>query len=168
MKESGEKPLRQFSPVHQGHSKDERKERLWDLLHRCPCYCRRCNYCHTGCSFVQTTRGPRAPARFSGNCNSSAPPPPPRCRSHPCCCAAWTRTLDSLWLFPGCQTSIHPVRASHCGNILVWNHSRVCTIYLIAAWKWGSCYFGFLSLSTRLHISKLLQCENCVLKKKQN
>lgn len=26
MKESGEKPLRQFSPVHQGHSKDERKE----------------------------------------------------------------------------------------------------------------------------------------------
>lgn len=117
-------------------------------------------------SFVQPTHGPWAPARFSGNCNSSAPPPPPRCRSHPCCCAAWTRTLDSLWLFPGCQTSIHPVRASHCGNILVWNHSRVCTIYLIAAWKWGSCYFGFLSLSTRLHISKLLQCENCVLKKK--
>lgn len=26
MKESGEKPLRQFSPVHQGHSKDESKE----------------------------------------------------------------------------------------------------------------------------------------------
>lgn len=26
MKELGEKPLRQFSPVHQGHSKDESKE----------------------------------------------------------------------------------------------------------------------------------------------
>lgn len=26
VKESGEKPLRQFSPVHQGHSKDESKE----------------------------------------------------------------------------------------------------------------------------------------------
>lgn len=71
-------------------------------------------------SFVQPTHGPWAPARFSGNCNSSAPPPPPRCRSHPCCCAAWTRTLDSLWLFPGCQTSIHP-----CESKSLWEYFGV-------------------------------------------
>lgn len=142
------------------------RSRLWDLLHRCPSYCRRCNYCHTGSLFCTNRPWPMSSRQVYGNCNSWAPPPPPRCRSRPCCWAAWT--LDSLWLCPGVQTSVHPCESKSLWEYLVWNHSRVCTIYLIAAWKWGSCYFGFLSLSTRLHISKLLQCENCVLKKKKN
>lgn len=119
-------------------------------------------------SFVQPTHGPWAPARFSGNCNSSAPPPLLAAVPIPAAALPEQGHLTVFGCFQVVRRRSTPVRASHCGNILVWNHSRVCTIYLIAAWKWGSCYFGFLSLSTRLHISKLLQCENCVLKKKQN
>lgn len=142
------------------------RSRLWDLLHRCPCYCRRCNYCHTGSLFCTNRPWPIAPARFYGNCNSLAPPPPLAAVTIPAAALPEQGHVTVFDCFQVFRRRSTPVRASHCGNILVWNHSRVCTIYLIAAWKWGSCYFGFLSLSTRLHISKLLQCENCVLKKK--
>lgn len=111
MKESGEKPLRQFSPVHQGHSKDESKE---PAVRPPPRSAGAIALPH-GRALLYNHPSPWAPPGLYRNCNSLAPPPPPRCRVPSLLLRCPNKdTWRSLIVFRHWPT---PVRASYCGNI---------------------------------------------------